>query len=37
MQGTPYREWSPFAQLRDEVNRLFNNVNAEETSGATAG
>jgi HSP20 family protein len=37
MQVTAYREWSPFAQLRDEVNRLFENMNAEETSGATAG
>jgi HSP20 family protein len=36
MSLVPYREWSPFLQLRDEVNRLFNNMQGEETSGATA-
>jgi len=36
MSPVPYREWSPFFQLRDEVNRLFNSMQGEETSGATA-
>lgn len=31
-----YGEWSPFSQLREEINRLFNNVGGAETSGATA-
>ena len=32
----PYRESLPFTQLRDEINRLFNNVGDGDTSGATA-
>ena len=36
MSTIPYREWSPFAQLRDEVNRLFTTMEGTETSGATA-
>ena len=36
MSLVPHREWSPFFQLRDEVNRLFNSMQGEETSGATA-
>ncbi|HEY7640842.1 MAG TPA: Hsp20/alpha crystallin family protein [Steroidobacteraceae bacterium] len=36
MSLVPYREWSPFLQLRDEVNRLFSTMQGEETSGATA-
>jgi HSP20 family protein len=35
MSLVPHREWSPFFQLRDEINRLFN-MQGEETSGATA-
>jgi HSP20 family protein len=37
MSGNPYRAWAPFAQLRDEVNRLFSTLDEGETSGATAG
>ena len=37
MSGIPYRAWAPFAQLRDEVNRLFTTLDEAETSGATAG
>jgi HSP20 family protein len=34
----PYRDLAPFAQLRDEINRLFSTVDGqEETSGAMAG
>lgn len=36
MSLVPSREWSPFFQLRDEINRLFNGMQGEETSGATA-
>jgi HSP20 family protein len=36
MSLMPYREWSPFFQLRDEMNRLFGGMQGEETSGATA-
>ena len=36
MSLVPYREWSPFFQLRDEMNRLFSGAQGEETSGATA-
>lgn len=36
MAVVPYREWLPFAQMRDELNRLFNAVEDVETSGATA-
>lgn len=32
----PYREWLPFTQLREEINRLFNVLDEGETSGATA-
>ncbi|HEY8538542.1 MAG TPA: Hsp20/alpha crystallin family protein [Steroidobacteraceae bacterium] len=30
------RDWSPFTQLREEINRLFNSVDESDTSGATA-
>lgn len=37
MALVPYnREWMPFTQLREEVNRLFNSVGEAETSSATA-
>lgn len=36
MSLVPHREWSSFFQLRDEVNRLFNSMQGEETSSATA-
>lgn len=40
MAVVPYRDWTrdwtPFSQLRDEINRLFNGLNEMETSGATA-
>ena len=37
MALAPYhREWLPFNQLREEVNRLFNSVNEADTSSATA-
>lgn len=36
MSLVPYREWSPFFQLRDEINRLFSGAQGEETSSATA-
>jgi HSP20 family protein len=36
MSMIPYRALSPFAQLQDEVNRLFSNVAESETTGATA-
>jgi HSP20 family protein len=36
MSLVPHREWSPFFQLRDEINRLFNGMQGEETSSATA-
>ena len=36
MALVPYREWQPFVQLRDEINRLFNTLDEGETSGATA-
>ena len=38
MSLKPYAAWSPVAQLRDEVNRLFSSMGETETSsGATAG
>ena len=36
MALVPYREWLPFTQLREEINRLFNVLDEGETSGATA-
>jgi HSP20 family protein len=36
MALVPYRESVPFTQLKDEINRLFNNVGDGDTSGATA-
>lgn len=36
MAVVPYREWTPFFQLRDELNRLFSSFGDAETSGATA-
>jgi HSP20 family protein len=36
MSLVPYREWSPFLQLRDEINRLIGGAQVEETSSATA-
>lgn len=36
MSMIPYRAWSPVAQLRDEVNRLFSSVDDTDTSSATA-
>jgi HSP20 family protein len=36
MSTIPSRAWSPFAQLQDEVNRLFSAVGETQTSGATA-
>ena len=37
MALVPYqREWLPFGQLREEVNRLFNSVGEADTSSATA-
>ena len=36
MALVPYRELRPLTQLRDEINRLFNNVGDTETNGATA-
>lgn len=36
MALVPYREWLPFTQLREEINRLFNTLDEGETSGATA-
>ena len=36
MAVVPYRDWSPFNQLREEINRLFNSVDDGDTSGATA-
>jgi len=36
MALVPYREWLPFTQLREEINRLFNALDEGETSGATA-
>lgn len=36
MALTPYHEWAPFAQLREEINRIFNALEGSETSGATA-
>ncbi len=36
MALVPYREWQPFVQLRDEINRLFSSLDEGETSGATA-
>ena len=36
MSLVPYRQWSPFFQLRDEINRLFSGMEGEETSSATA-
>jgi HSP20 family protein len=37
MSMIPYRDWSPFTQLRDEVKRLLSVINeADSSSGATA-
>ena len=37
MALTPHnRDWLPFNQLREEVNRLFNSVGEADTSSATA-
>jgi len=36
MSMIPYRAWSPVAQLRDEVNRLFSSIDDTDTSSATA-
>jgi HSP20 family protein len=36
MSVLPYQQWSPLAELRGEVNRLFNSIGADETSAATA-
>jgi HSP20 family protein len=36
MSMIPYRAWSPVAQLRDEVNRLFSSMDDTDTSSATA-
>ena len=36
MAMVPYREWAPFVQLRDDINRLFGALGDGETSGATA-
>ena len=36
MAMVPYREWAPFYQLRDEINRLFSSMDDVQTSGATA-
>ena len=37
MAVVPYnRDWLPFTQLREEVNRLFNSVGEADTSSATA-
>jgi HSP20 family protein len=36
MAVVPYRDWSAFGQLRDEINRVFRSVEEADTSGATA-
>ncbi|MFL6550202.1 MAG: Hsp20/alpha crystallin family protein [Povalibacter sp.] len=36
MAVAPYRDWMPFSQLRDEINRLFKTIDETDTSGATA-
>jgi HSP20 family protein len=36
MAVVPYRDWSAFSQLRDEINRLFRSIDEGDTSGATA-
>ena len=36
MAVVPYRDWMPFNQLQEEINRLFRNLDETETSGATA-
>ena len=36
MAVVPHREWTPFFQLRDELNRMFGSMGDVETSGATA-
>jgi HSP20 family protein len=36
MAVVPYRDWTPFNQLKDEINRLFRGLDETETSGATA-
>ena len=36
MARVPYREWAPFVQLREDINRLFGSMGDAETSGATA-
>jgi HSP20 family protein len=36
MAVIPYTDWSPVGQLREEINRLFGNMEKGDTSGATA-
>jgi HSP20 family protein len=36
MAVIPYQDWTPFNQLREEINRLIGTVDKGETSGATA-
>jgi HSP20 family protein len=36
MSLIPHREWSPFAQLRGDINRLFSTMDDTGTSGAMA-
>ena len=36
MAVIPYTDWSPVSQLREEINRLFGNMDKGDTSGATA-
>lgn len=36
MAMVPYRDFAPFVQLRDDINRLFGALGDGETSGATA-
>jgi HSP20 family protein len=36
MAVIPYTDWSPVSQLREEINRLFGNMEKGDTSGAVA-
>ncbi len=36
MAVIPYTDWSPISQLREDINRLFGNLDQGDTSGATA-
>lgn len=36
MAVIPYGDWSAVSQLREEINRLFGNMDKGDTSGATA-